>query len=462
MKVLIINSPLFKERNPLYDEDSLPPIGLGYIATHLQDNGIEVQLIDAVDQRISLADLIATIEYLKPEFLALNIFTTNRHLVQELVEAAVCDTHFIIGGLSTKELYKDIKTWKTKNKIDVVIGDGEFITLDIVNDTLKEDPFERDNAFRAFKVDGCSKYFPSDISSIPLNRSFFLNEPVKHPFGFIEANIVTSRGCIYSCTFCAASRILNKEFPIRERTNASIIKELDEIKLKYPKVSSIRVLDDLFLKTKDSVQKAIDVFSNFGFQWRSMAHVNTFNNVDSKTLELLKASGCSELFIGIESGSPKILRSIKKAHDLNLIVGNLTRVLQAGIDIKGYFIYGFPDEVQEDMEMTYQLAEKLKSISFVCNARFRTSVFQYRPYHATAIYADLKEKGMNLDAEQIAPNQELSHLVGRIQFNFHSRNVAAVDLETVHSYIYRTTNLNSAEIFAGIEPKHRSDHTKDM
>ena len=83
-------------------------------------------------------------------------------------------------------------------------------------------------------------------------------------------------------------------------------------------------------------------------------------------------------------------------------------------------------------------------------------------YHATAIYADLKEKGMNLDAEQIAPNQELSHLVGRIQFNFHSRNVAAVDLETVQSYIYRTTNLNSAEIFSGIEPKYRSDHAKDM
>jgi len=462
MKVLIVNSPLFREVNPLYDEDSLPPIGLGYIATHLQNNGIEVQLIDAVDQRVSLADLIATIDYLKPQFLALNIFTTNRHLVQQLVESVACDPHFIIGGLSTKELYNDIKTWKTKSRIDVVIGDGEFITLDIVNGSLKEEPFEQDNRFRAFKVDGSSKYFPSDISNIPLNRSFFLNEPVKHPFGFLEANIVTSRGCIYSCTFCAASRVLNREFPIRERSNESIIKELQEIKSRFPKVNSIRVLDDLFLKTKDSVQKAIDVFSKCDFQWRSMAHVNTFNNVDSKTLEALKASGCKELFIGIESGSPNVLRRIKKAHDLKLIVDNLTRVLKAGIDIKGYFIYGFPDEKQEDMELTYQLAKSLKDISLECNARFRTSVFQYRPYHATAIYNELRERGMNLDAEQIAPNQELSHLVGRIQFNFHSRNVAGVDLETVHSYIYRTTNLNSADIFAGIEPKHRPNHAKDM
>jgi anaerobic magnesium-protoporphyrin IX monomethyl ester cyclase len=462
MKVVIINSPLFRDRNPLYDEDSLPPIGLGYIATHLQDHGVAVQLIDAVDQRISVADLIATIDYLKPEFLALNIFTTNRHLVQEVVESVTCEPHFIIGGLSTKELYKDIKTWKTKSKIDVVIGDGEFITLDIVNGVLKEAPFQQENKFRAFKVDGGSKYFPSDISNIPLNRSFFLNEPVKHPFGFLEANIVTSRGCIYSCTFCAASRVLNREFPIRERSNESIIKELGEVKTKFPKVNSIRVLDDLFLKTKENVQKAIDVFSNFDFQWRSMAHVNTFNNVDLSTLKALKGSGCNELFIGIESGSPKVLRSIKKAHDLNLIVDNLTRVLKAGIDIKGYFIYGFPDEKQEDMEQTYQLAVTLRNVSIECNARFRTSVFQYRPYHATAIYNELQEKGLDLNAEQIAPNQELSHLVGRIQFNFHSRNVAAVDLETLHSYIYRTTNLNRAEIFAGIGPENQSGQNQQL
>jgi anaerobic magnesium-protoporphyrin IX monomethyl ester cyclase len=455
MKVIVLNSPLFRDYNELYDEDSLPPIGLGYIATNLQSNGIDVHLIDAVDLRLSLADLVASIDFLKPEYLALNVFTTNYHLVQELIESLSISTHIIIGGLSTKDLYKRIFEWETANKIDVVIGDGELICTDIVNDCLKEQPFEAAQNRRAFKVDGCSHYFVQDISTVPLNRNFFLNEPVKHPFGFIEANIVTSRGCIYSCTFCAASRALNREFPIREKSKESIIAELTDLITKYPKVTSIRVLDDLFLKTKDTIDKAIDVFSNFDLKWRSMAHVNTFNNVDSKMLQELKDSGCSELFIGIESGSPKILRSIKKTHNLDTIVDNLTRVLEAGINIKGYFIYGFPDETKEDMEMTHQLAAKLNSISLAHGSRFRTSVFQYRPYHSTAIYEDLKRKGIDLDAQQIAPNQELSHLVGRIQFNFHSRNVSAVDLETLHSYIYRTTNLNRAEIFAGIGPKNQ-------
>jgi anaerobic magnesium-protoporphyrin IX monomethyl ester cyclase len=141
MKVIIINSPLFREKNDLYDEDSLPPIGLGHIATILNNDGVDVKLIDAVYQRIPLTDLIATINTLKPDFVASNIFTTNYELVKDLFEGISFKTHFIIGGLSTKQLYKDILTWSTTNEVDIVTGDGELITLDIVNNQLKETPF---------------------------------------------------------------------------------------------------------------------------------------------------------------------------------------------------------------------------------------------------------------------------------------------------------------------------------
>lgn len=452
MKVIVINSPLFKEKNLLYDEDSLPPIGLGYIATHLQDNGIDVDLIDAVYEKLPLRDLISYLNYLKPEFVAANIFTTNYDLVQELFESLKFSAHFIIGGLSTKELHKSIVGWKTNNLVDIVIGDGELITLDIVNDRLQQEPMISLNNFRVFKVDGSSKYYVNDISRQKLNRGFFLNEPVRHPFGFIEANIVASRGCIYSCTFCAAARSLNKEYPIRERSEESLIEELSEIQPKYPAVNSIRVLDDLFLKNSRIIGKAINVFSRFNFQWRSMAHVLTFQNADQSMLNALKESGCKELFIGIESGSPRVLRSINKTHNVNTIIDNLTKVFKAKIDIKGYFIFGFPDETEEEMEMTYQLAKKLSEIARSEGVSFRTSVFQYRPYHATEIFYDLADEGKALQVEQVTANEALSHMVGRIQFNFHSGNYSAVDSETLHGYIYRTTNLNDSGLFKGLEP----------
>jgi anaerobic magnesium-protoporphyrin IX monomethyl ester cyclase len=448
MKVVLINSPLFRFKSELYEEDSLPPIGLGYIGTHLRRNGIDADLIDAVELRIPLLDLIEKLREIQPAFIGVNIFTTNYDLVKDLIEALHFRTHIVVGGLSTKQLYSKIIKWETSNPIDVVTGDGEWIMLDIVKSCVQDIPFLIEKNRRVFQVNRDSKYLVDNISAVPLDRSFFVNEPVKHPLGFEEANIVASRGCIYNCTFCAAARSDNGDYPVRERNDFSIVAELTDIANAYPQVTSIRVLDDLFLKNSKTVEKAASIFSQFCFQWRSMAHVQTFRSVDDSMMQKLKSSGCFELFIGIESGSPKILSEINKTKDVAAVINNLTKVFKAGIHVKGYFIFGFPGETEADMEMTYQLALTLKEVAQRYGVNFRTSVFQYRPYHSTQIYHDLEAKGKNLDVMQVAPNEGLSQLVGRHQFNFHSGNYSAVEYHTVESYIYRTINLNGGNIFS--------------
>lgn len=451
MKVVIINSPLFRGKQLDYDEDSLPPIGLGYIASHLDNNGIDVELIDAVDRRMPLPDLIDTVNRSKPEVVATNIFTTNHLLVKELIESITYKAHVIVGGMATKELYQNILEWDTENLVDVVIGDGELITLDLINGCVKDTPFLFHDKVRVFKADKSSSYYLHDISGVKLNRAFFRNEPVKHPFGFIEANIIASRGCIYNCGFCAAARSLNRDFPVRERTEESLIKELAEIAQGFPNVNSIRVLDDLFLTNSKTIRKASDVFSKFPFQWRAMAHVMTFHQADVDLMSRLKNSGCGELFIGIESGSPTVLRAIKKTSNVATIINNISKVLKSGINVKGYFIFGFPGETVEDMEMTFQLAQELVDIATKEGVQFRTSVFQFRPYHATEIYYDLVKAGRKIEVERVEANKRLSHMVGRTHFNFHSGNYSNVDLDIVHDYIYRTSNLNSTELFKGIK-----------
>ncbi len=234
MKVILINSPLFRDRNERYDEDSLPPLGLGYIATNLRRNGIDVALIDAVDSRIPLKELSEILIEFRPDFIGLNIFTTNYDLVKELVETIRFRTHIVVGGLATRDLSEKIINWATPNHIDVVTGDGELIMLDIVRGIVADQPISIAAKRRVFVVDKDSKYIVNDISTVQVDRDFFRNEPVLHPLGFTEANIVTSRGCVYNCTFCAAARSLNMDYPVRERSEASIIAELEQIAISFP------------------------------------------------------------------------------------------------------------------------------------------------------------------------------------------------------------------------------------
>ena len=69
MKVFIVNSPLFRGRQKIDDEDFLPPIGLGYISTFLQLNNIQVTLIDCIANNLSVRRLNSMISNEKPTFL---------------------------------------------------------------------------------------------------------------------------------------------------------------------------------------------------------------------------------------------------------------------------------------------------------------------------------------------------------------------------------------------------------
>lgn len=450
LDVLIINSPLFRERNDAYDEDSLPPIGLGYIATNLKLIGLHVELMDAVSENLPLSYINSQIQILRPRFVAINIFTTNYEIVKDLVEEINIDCHVIIGGLSTKELYKKIINWKIKGKVTIVTGDGEMIMPDIISNSVKEEPYLTFNNFTVYQVFSHSTYFLSDAetSTIRLDRSFFKNEPVVHPMGFIEANIVTSRGCIYSCAFCAAARNKNKVSATRERSVESVRFEIQEIKKLYPYVNSIRVLDDLFLKDLNSIERAISTFEGLAISWRAMAHVQTFKGVTDEALKRLKASGCNELFIGIESGSPRILKAIRKTSDVEAIKQRMSAILRAGINIKGYFIFGFPEETKDDMDQTFELAKWLSDAAKSLNVRFRTSPFQFRPYHGTELHEKLTEAGRFSDeVNSVTLNHALSDSIKRLQFNFHSGNFSLVETKELYQYICRTAELNSGNLF---------------
>lgn len=439
-KFVLINSPLFWERTN-EEEEYLSPLGLGYIATYLKKVGLEVLLLDSVKEKLGVEDILKQVSEIKPEFVGINVFTQNYELVQYIIEKMSIQCECFVGGQVVKSIYETILDWKTSNKVNIIIGEGELIIPAIVLENCKEKPIEHlDNKF-VYKVDMNSQYFPEDISKIYLDRSFLKDEIINNHYGEKEAAIITSRGCAYDCAFCGGARGLNKDISIRMKDVESVKHEIAEICDLYPDLKSIRILDDLFLRNETSISQAADIFQEFSqLHWRGMVHVLSLIKCLDK-IQLLKNCNCKELFVGIESGSNTIRKRINKLGDISSVISVIRELLIHGIDVKGYFMYGFPDETQEDMEETYKLACELRNISEKCEGTFRPSVFQFRPYHGTRLYNEILEKGIDI------PNCHYNSsytLKGRSQFNFCSGNYSRVPDEILEEYIVKTQKIMEA------------------
>lgn len=441
MKVVMLNSPIYRESTST-DESYLPPLGLGYIVSELRRQGIEANLVDCVRLHLGVEETIDAVCAICPDFMGANLFTQNHDLVKNIVEQSPSNVNWLLGGPAAKSIYSSIMDWNTSASLQVVIGEAELIVPSLVLGRCVERPVLKVGNRSVYKVGTGSVYFPHDINLIRLDRKVFSPSALRNHYGKVEEPIVTSRGCMYDCAFCGGARSLNRDTPIRRRSTDNISEEIGSILDNNREVSSIRVLDDLFLRDRTSVVESISLFSRFpSLSWRGMAHVLTFSNALDLLAEL-KESGCQELFIGIESGSDRIRQKINKLGDSTLVRDTLCEIMKAGIDVKGYFMYGLPDETEDDARETFKLAEELSVCASRTAGSFRLSVFQFRPYHGTKLYNQILSNGGTIGA--MTNNMTLNESFGRrSQFNFQSGNYSKIEDSKLNSFILRTQALSA-------------------
>lgn len=173
----------------------------------------------------------------------------------------------------------------------------------------------------------------------------------------IKDNVITrtSISCPFSCSFCGFPQHAGKYY---FSSVESIEKDLNTIN-NLGKVKSIEFIDDTFNVPKERFKEILRMIikNKYSFKWHSHFRCQF---ADKETIELMKESGCEGVFLGIESGSQRILNNMNKKVELEKYREGMRLLNEYGIMTYASFILGFPGETKETIQETINFIKETK------------------------------------------------------------------------------------------------------
>lgn len=198
-----------------------------------------------------------------------------------------------------------------------------------------------------------------------------------------SAQMVSSRGCPFSCVFCLWPQVMYPGGAYRTRKITDVLDEM-EFLVREKGYASVYFDDDTFNVERARVLAFCQQIESRGLNKTPWAMMGRPDLVDSEQAEKLKAAGLWAVKFGIESGSQEILDACGKQMDLGRAIQGVRLTQAAGIRVHLTFSIGLPGETKETIEKTFALARELEPDS----AQFSIAT----PFPGTRFYADLKEK----------------------------------------------------------------------
>lgn len=169
------------------------------------------------------------------------------------------------------------------------------------------------------------------------------------------------RGCPFSCKYCADgfNKVLypGNTNPIRYRDPVDLLNEIEKVTKDYS-LDMIKFCDPTWNTSVAWVKQFCHekIKRNNKTPFYPNIHAGV---CDQEMMDLMQRAGCFQIAVGIESGSPKILKDIGKGTTRESILRGTLMAKKAGIPMRGYFILGMPNETEDDLKLTEKFAEEL-------------------------------------------------------------------------------------------------------
>lgn len=411
LDALFVNAPLRDYSiRPRVNDFTLPVLGMGYIATYASSQGFNVGVLDAEAHGLGIDRTIRITNDLAPRWAGFNLLAPTYEISARIAAGLDPDIKIMLGGHQAKAMPTEILTDPRMARCAaLVLGEGETRVAELLADHRNRgerpgvmwlDPILKTPVTGG--TPGNTHHLTPDINALPFIDRGFLTQDPHLEAGRWEANMVGARGCPYNCSFCGAAVSANPDITIRTREPHNILAEMHQ--LRDVGVTAFRFVDDLFLGARRVIDDMMTVFTTEHVsdwaRWDATGRINVLHRASDKTLDTLADNGLREVALGIESGSQRILSLIDKRIDPGMAHTVVRRLTERGINVKGYFILGFPTETSNEVDTTVHLVHDLWELTDSLPGRFRASAFEYRPYPGTPDWYRLMTTG-RYTAEQL-------------------------------------------------------------
>jgi len=237
--------------------------------------------------------------------------------------------------------------------------------------------------------------------------------------------VCASKGCPGQCTFCFNNVYHRCQY--RARARASVMREIETLVSDYD-ADGILFVAELWGVDKEELRAYCDDIAALReklgkpIRWACETRIGVMRLEDIKRMA---DAGCWSLSFGLESGSPEVLKRVKKGYPLAKVEVDVNNCKAVGISVMLNVIFGFPDETPAQIKQTVHTIFRLNP------AIYSTGLFYASP--GTEEYNNLVSAGRLEPPKDLAGWSELG------ERRFMEENYSAIpdrELKVIHYFFY--------------------------
>ena len=440
MKIMLVNAPLDEAiskprvrqvaRHLFFNS---PPLGIASLAAVMEREGASVGIIDAAVEGLTTPETLQRIFNFKPDVVG---FTSTTSFFMAAVRAsqALKKSHpripVILGGSHVSANPGHALSFSC---FDIgVIGEGEETIKELIPALLSGGKLDSIRGL-VCRLNGKLHRTPSrprieDLDSLPFPARHLLKLDLYKPqpndeYRLPKTAMITSRGCPFSCIFCD-KHVFGKNY--RAQSPQRIIREVEHVHSQYG-IRDVAFVDSCFGPGPERLKKVVAGFKKHPLpvSWTCSIRCNA---VTEEILREMREVGCWRVRVGIESGSDRVLKFIKKGITTADARRASTWASRVGLRPKAFFMIGHLIDNRQTIEETIRFARSLPFHDIT--VQINTPMFGTAQYDMASRYGHIDHARLS-DLTYFEPvfipqgmtKKELDYLFRKIYRSFYLRPI---------------------------------------